>query len=141
MYRFFTVLAFASLTVHASVISTKTVNASNGSCAASGADGCSCQEFVCDTDGVELTCNNNTQFYQDHGCMGGGADTGLSYQVTAGADTTICSTSGPLVGAGCSSGLETFCKVTVSCGIDEHGYCGIVSQEEGGLFSPCNAAN
>lgn len=141
MHRFFTVVAFASLTVHAAIVSTTTVNASNTSCAASGADGCSCQRFVCDADGAAISCRTGEEWDENDGCTEGGVGNDLSYETAEGANATVCTSSGPMVGAGCSHGTQAACKKIRTCALGPYGYCEDFADTEAGFFEPCTPNN
>lgn len=137
MHRLSIVIAFLSLTIHAAVIRTASVDASDGSCTASGADGCSCQPFSCNATNTSITCRSGELWDESSGCTEGGPTDESSYETVEGGNATVCNSSGPLVGAGCSEGTSVACKKLRQCSVGADGYCEDMSEVEAGFFQPC----
>ncbi|MCA9048124.1 MAG: hypothetical protein KDA89_05315 [Planctomycetaceae bacterium] len=142
MLRFLVALVLTALPVHAALHYTNVVMASNGSCTASGADGCSCQTFVCDTNDVGITCFTGDDYSDLDGCVSSGPTDGeSSYETSDGANATVCVSTGPLVGAGCSNSASTACKIVRSCPVSSDGICEPLQETEAGYFMPCTQNN
>ena len=137
MSRFYSTFALASLTLHIAVLCMFPVSASDTNCSSSGADGCSCQPFACNTQNPQnsscaaeyMVCTSASGCYKDGNLQG-------SFEVDAYANPTVCTSTGPLVGAGCSKGASTYCKKIRTCTCDNFGLC-IASNVESGAFVPC----
>lgn len=136
MSRNLTIAAITSLFIHLAFQGMFPVAASNGNCATSGADGCSCQPYPCNANDVQISCRLDLTCSTE-GCLTGSVSEESSYETEEGANATICTTSGPMVGAGCSNGTLTACKIVRSCPCDAFGYCQPAIEEEAGFFMPC----
>lgn len=136
MSRFFTAAALASLTLHAVLLDIFTVSASDTACNVNGAEGCSCQPYVCNAQNPNnYSCANTNSDCTSSSCYTAGREG--SFEVAEGiVNATVCSTSGPLVGGGCSSGAMTYCKTIRSCDCDPYSHCAFTAIESG-LFAPC----
>lgn len=134
MIRFYSTIAFASLTLHVAVLSMLPAFASDTSCASSGADGCSCQAFACNVQNP-----SNTMCLQGDcanvGCYTEASHEG-SFEIAEGSNATVCTSTGPLVGAGCSNGVSTYCKTIRTCVCDPFGHCNS-SKTQSGFYIPC----
>lgn len=138
MSRLYSTTALASLTLHLAVLSMFSVSASDTSCGSSGADGCSCQPFTCSIQSPQsATCVSTNNDCTSVGCYETGGPNG-SFEVAEGANATICTTTGPLVGAGCSNGVSTYCKTIRTCTCDPFGHC-VSPATESGFFVPCTS--
>jgi hypothetical protein len=139
MYRLFSITAVASIVLHATFSLTMHASASGTSCNPSGNEGCSCQPYVCTAYDVGEPCFYfNVCDNPGESCADISIGEESSYETQEGVGATICSTTGPLVGGGCtSSSTESFCKMLRICTCDPFLEC-IPGLQEGGFFFPCN---
>lgn len=120
-------------------LATSLASAGNSTCLSNGSvgSGCSCQPVVCSTDNV----TNHCYMYRDCddlGCVTEAPGIG-SYQTAEQQNATTCVGSGPLVGGGCSSNSDSYCKKLRTCKCGAFGGCEIGEEEEAGLYSVCEA--
>jgi hypothetical protein len=137
MSRFYSIFALASLTLHVAVLSMFPVSASDTNCSPSPGSGCSCQSYACNVQNPQnLSCVAGfTSCTNSNGCYAVGSFPG-SFEVDAGANATVCVSTGPLVGAGCSHGFTSYCKKTRTCVCDNFAHCD-PSDVESGAYFPC----
>lgn len=137
MNRVFTTTALASLTLHVTILSMYPAFASNGNCTPSGAEGCSCQPYLCDINVENESCNMMSDCEEESmACYYENILREESFEVAAAANATVCKTTGPLVGAGCNHGALSYCKTIRMCVCDGFNHCQALDEEEG-YFEPC----
>ena len=150
MPRFLTSAAVASLTLHFFVTCSYSLLATNSSCGASGAAGCSCQDSSCELEGLLPGYFENGRCTEASECYDRGSLTEQELrdvvqngrEILAGSNVKVCDDTGPLTGGGCNHGSSGFCKeqLTMRCHVD--GECAsTVSPVEGHSISICDEVN
>lgn len=139
MSKFLIAAAILSLTVHVSMLRMNSATASNTSATSFGATGNSCQPVECSVNNVNDYC------YYFNDCAGSGTmctddSKGFgTYQTQEQSNATKCVTYGPVVGGGCTSVGSSYCKMLRTCTCSAYNDCIPGQDEEGGLYSPCEA--
>ena len=146
MYRFFSIAAVATLTLHFLIATSYSLKATGTSCDTSSIDGCSCQAYTCEITG------ETPGYYDGYYCVAVDScyaqhqltiDEFLDVvengaEVPRALNMKVWSAEGPLVGGGCEKGNTTWCKqfIEMSCAWDDicDGY-----YENRGSYQPCFA--
>jgi len=107
---------------------------SNSSCGNSG--GCSCQPVSCPATHSNQFCSTYTS------CMAEGGSctsdhSSAEYRTIEQQNATRCVSNGPLVGAGCVASGSSYCFTLRRCRCDPFLECEVASEEEAGLYVPC----